>query len=75
MYWLKENIELNFGDEDLKNIAENIGITNSYLSKIKNRRVGCSKPIANSIAMQLEFVLKARYSPRKISKYFDYKED
>ena len=47
MYWLRENIEVNFGIVKDYQVAERIGITKQTLSKILNRRTGCSKAIAN----------------------------
>ena len=74
MYWLKKEIVVDFGELKKEDVADRIGITLSHLSRILNRRVGCTKPTANYIARILEFSTKGKYNDKKIQKYFEKKE-
>lgn len=51
MYYLKDDIEIDFGIVRIMGVAKRIEITQQTLSKILNRKTGCSKVIANYISM------------------------
>ena len=74
MYWLRENIEVNFGIVKDYQAAERIGITKQTLSKILNRRTGCSKAIANYISYLNEATENKKYNDKNILKYFERKD-
>ena len=73
MYYLKDDIEVDFGIVKNYEVAERIEITQQTLSKILNRKMGCSKVIANYISM-LNYK-GTRYSDRHINDYFYKKEN
>lgn len=73
MYYLKDNIEVDFGIVKDYEIAGRIEITKQTLSKILNRKIGCSKAIANYISM-LNYK-GSKYSDKHILDYFYKKEN
>lgn len=72
MYYLKDDIEIDFGIVKNYEIAKRIEITQQTLSKILNRKTGCSKVIANYISM-LNYK-GTRYTDKHINDYFYKKE-
>ena len=72
MYYLKDNVEVDFGIIKRYDIAKRIEINYATLTRILNRKMGCSKVIANYISM-LNYK-GSRYSDRHILDYFYKKE-
>lgn len=70
MYWLREEVEVVFGIIRDYQIAQRIGITKQTLSKILNKRCGCSKAVANYITYLTETSKNRRYNDKNIEKYF-----
>ena len=69
MYWLKENTIIDFGIVKKYSIAKRIGITMPTLSKILNRKTGCSKALANYISL-LNYK-GTRYNDSHINDFFE----
>ena len=72
MYYLKDNVKVDFGIIKRYDIANRIEINYATLTRILNRKMGCSKVIANYISM-LNYK-GSRYSDRHILDYFYKKE-
>lgn len=72
MYYLKDNVKVDFGIVKRYDIANRIEINYATLSRILNRKTGCSKVIANYISM-LNYK-GTRYTDKHINDYFYKKE-